>query len=102
MSAKPTGGAAFPSAKGFSAGSSGYGANTNYKFTDRDQGMSLRDYFAAKAMQGMVASIDSQENLDRLRSWSKSQGMSLSEFIARDSYKQADAMIAVREEEVRS
>lgn len=71
-----------------------------YKAVDSNQGIALRDHFAARVMQGMIASIDSQESLDRLRSWSSSQGMPLSEFTARDSYKQADAMISARDKEV--
>jgi hypothetical protein len=59
-------------------------------------GMSLRDYLAAKAMQGIVSSIDSEENYERLRGHAKAQGLTLSQWIARDSYKQADAMLAVR------
>lgn len=47
---------------------------------DRDQGMDLRDYFAAKAMQGML-----------------SYGMSYSDSIAQSSYEFADAMMKARE-----
>jgi hypothetical protein len=60
-------------------------------------GMSLRDYFAAKAMQGIVASIDSEENYQRLRGIAFDEGLSVSEWIARDAYKQADAMLKARE-----
>lgn len=56
----------------------------------------LRDKFAMAAMQGMVLTIDSQQELDRLRSWANQNGMTLSEFIAADSYKQADAMMKER------
>ena len=41
-------------------------------------GMTLRDYFAAKAMQGMMDSVCSDE------------------YIARAAYKMADAMLAAR------
>lgn len=49
-------------------------------------GMSLRDYFAAKAMQGMLANanIDKNEVRDRAA-------------IATYSYHYADAMLAARE-----
>ena len=45
-------------------------------------GMSLRDYFAAKAMQGLCACPDCVNFKS----------------IASDSYKQADAMLKAREE----
>ena len=54
------------------------------------RGMSLRDYFAAKAMQGMAANPDdSHENYD----------LSYDDYvkeIARCSYKMADAMLEQR------
>lgn len=61
-------------------------------------GMSLRDYFAAAAMQGMIASTDTQpdggerENID----W-KMRERWLSRLV-RDCYKIADAMLKEREE----
>ena len=47
------------------------------------QGMTLRDYFAAKAMQGICANSD-------LGGWSPS-------IIAREAYAVADAMMKARE-----
>ena len=65
---------------------------------DRDYaGMALRDYFAAKAMQGIVSSIDGEDNYRRLRGHAAAAGLSVSEWIARDAYKQADAMLKARE-----
>ena len=49
-----------------------------------DTGMSLRDYFAAKAMQGIHANVECNE-----RTFTE---------IAEISYKQADAMLKAREE----
>ena len=63
MSKTDTGGPAFPSPY------------------DDDEGMTLRDYFAAKAMQGLLASTTS------------SNGM----VIAKDAYLLADAMLKARE-----
>lgn len=60
-------------------------------------GMTLRDYFAAKAMQGIVSSIDGEANYQRLRGHATDAGLSVSEWIARDAYKQADAMLKARE-----
>ena len=50
-----------------------------------NKGMSLRDYFAAKAMQGMLAGLlaDGQD-----LKWDQ---------VAIDSYRQADAMLKARE-----
>lgn len=59
-------------------------------------GMELRDYFAARAMAGIVSSIDSEENYRRLRTHANEEGMSVSQWIARDAYKQADAMMKER------
>lgn len=61
-------------------------------------GMTLRDYFAAKAMQGIVGSIDSEEGYTRLVEVAHVNGCQrVSEWIAKDAYKQADAMLAERE-----
>lgn len=67
------------------------------KLTMTHRGASLRDYFAAAAMQGIVSSIDSEPNYQRLRGHAAALGLSVSQWIARDAYKQADAMIAARE-----
>lgn len=48
-------------------------------------GISVRDYFAAKAMAGVVASPDYVEE-----EW-------FQEYIARQAYQMADAMFAARE-----
>ena len=50
---------------------------------DKD-GMTLRDYFAAKAMQGMVNYGPWSDNQDRMQ-------------IAESAYKMADAMLEARE-----
>jgi hypothetical protein len=47
-----------------------------------DHGMSLRDYFAAKAMQGLHASYTT--------------GMPAFDYVAQKAYLQADAMLAER------
>lgn len=51
------------------------------------EGMTLRDYFAAKAMQGMTTDIRQVSRLD---------GQSYATAIASMSYALADAMIAAR------
>ena len=60
-------------------------------------GMALRDYFAAKAMQGIVSSIDGEGSYQRLRGHAADVGLSVSEWIAHDAYKQADAMLKERD-----
>jgi hypothetical protein len=57
-----------------------------------DKGMTLRDYFAAKAMQGMFANPDdSHENYDLdYDSYTKE--------ISRCAYVMADAMLKAREQ----
>jgi len=66
-----TGGPAFPAAHLDTA-------TLTYKYVE---GMTMRDYFAAKAMQGLLAS-----NLDQSR-----------DAFALKSYEMADAMLEVRQ-----
>ncbi len=47
-----------------------------------EQGMTLRDYFAAKAMQGLASRLDNDQAYDGYAAW---------------SYAMADAMLAARE-----
>lgn len=72
MSTPNDGGSAFP----------GYGYNPVAGQMVVIGGMTLRDYFAAKAMQGLVASSDDDMTPSS---------------IARASYIMADAMLAARE-----
>lgn len=60
-------------------------------------GMDLRDWFAGRAMQGIVGSIDGEDNYERLRMHAAADCLSVSQWIARDAYKQADAMLAARD-----
>ena len=73
MMSKNDGGAAFPNTPTDRSG----------QIAEHECGMSLRDYFAAKAMQGYIASVgydgDSESN------------------IAFNAYKQADAMLKERD-----
>ena len=55
----------------------------------RTNGMTLRDYFAAKAMQGIIsASGDNNGHVDYHEDW-----------VAKNAYKMADAMLKAREAE---
>jgi len=67
-----TGGPAFP------------GLHPSKECHYQDSGMTLRDYFAAKAMQGLLATGKSDY---------------LDEHVALDAYNLADAMLKQREEE---
>lgn len=71
MNNKPTGGPAFAVAE-----------LANVKW----EGMTLRDYFAAKAMQGIIASEKPGD-----------EEFATPEMYARDAYKYADAMLKARE-----
>jgi len=64
---KETGGPAFPA--------------MHFDLAENEHGMTLRDYFAAKAMQGLIA-----------------EGATGYEDIAFFAYKYADAMLKAREE----
>lgn len=74
MTTKTDGGPAFPV----------WELNGSGKAEMTDFGMSLRDYFAAKALQGICASNPSEEWTD--------------ERIADDAYRLADAMLKARDE----
>ena len=54
-------------------------------------GMSLRDYFAAKAMQGLISCPDWRENVG------EEEGIDASDCTARAAYMMADAMLKARE-----
>lgn len=73
MNTKLTGGPAFPQPDYMTDGSTQ---------TQGDTGMTLRDYFAAKAMQGLIEGADGNLQLDRG---------------AYAAYAYADAMLKARE-----
>ena len=81
MSNTNTGGPAFPVADPFAVKC----PPTDAEALRLQQGMTLRDYFAAKAMQGICAS---ENHLDRIGSFSNAADM---------SYELADAMLRARE-----
>lgn len=55
--------------------------------------VSKRDYFATKTMQAMIASIDSESTYQRLKHLANGKGLTVSQWIAKEAYKQADAMM---------
>jgi hypothetical protein len=78
MSTKDDGGHVFPQSKVWNA------ARAEYEETDQHPGMTLRDYFAAKAMQALL-----YESI-------KIEGDATTHRIARDGYRLADAMLIAR------
>lgn len=61
-------------------------------------GLTKRELFAAMVMQGIVSSIHSEWEYQRIRSLAQASGLStVSEWIARDACKQADALLAALE-----
>jgi hypothetical protein len=87
MSAADTGGSAFPTENEHQTSAS----------TFHFEGMTLRDYFAAKCCAAMVSTIRNDEDFDRLRLIADGHDLDhVSQFFAQESYKQADAMIAER------
>lgn len=75
---KKDGGAAFPNPCG----------QNLHHYNDSQKGMTLRDYFAAKALQGMHASLANSSD------WPTVEGLNEMAIIA---YDQADAMLAARD-----
>ena len=77
MNGKDKGGPAFPLAD----------SNAEYERTDREHcnGMTLHDYFAAKAMQSIISRMDSAQ-----------YNYTGAETVASDAYAFADAMITAR------
>lgn len=69
---KDTGGPAFPTTKPLDS------------WGDPNQGMSLRDYFAAKAMQACLRNAKPEDTDEPLITW------------AQDAYDMADAMLKAR------
>lgn len=59
----------------------------NYDSKYSGPGMTLRDYFAAKAMQGILANPGQLDNVTD----------SATEWVAKDAYRVADAMLKARE-----
>ena len=76
---KKTGGAAFPH------GVTVVGKSVN----DASQGMALRDYFAAAALQGLLANSYAAERMEVL----PMSGDEVGKFIVKSAYAYADCML---------
>ena len=68
------------------------------KIIGGSNGMTLRDYFAAKAMQGAITGLASNKEMAMLaqHAWKKA-GKTDYEYITNQAYKYADAMMKARE-----
>ena len=86
-----TGGQAFPGGESYESVDPA-GNSTRHSKAPYFKGMTIRDYFAAKAMQGFYASLIAEPESDPDY---------FHENVAKAAYKQADAMLAEREKEVK-
>jgi len=59
-------------------------------------GMSLRDAFALAALQGQIASMNNELNVEAVLSKAQALGESVKQRIANAAYECADAMLAAR------
>lgn len=88
---KNTGGPAFPMADpfAFSPANEGYAKRLA-------EGMSMRDYFAAKALHGILASFASYDARELMVQNAIEEKRSAKEQVAFAAYEYADAMLAER------
>lgn len=67
---------------------------------DQAPGMSLRDYFAASALQAAIIALSNFEpGLEQTRAEARQRGVTLDELLATQAYITADAMLAARQEQ---
>lgn len=59
-----------------------------------NEGMDLRDYFAAKAMQGVLSDMESRISI---KEYAEANGRSFAKEVSVQSYDLADAMMEARE-----
>lgn len=85
-----TGGAAFPS-PGVVLHS-----GTREQQQGAYEGMSLRDYFAAKTMQGLLSVLANPAGAEAVLCRATQLGVDVETLLSSDSYKVADAMLAER------
>lgn len=71
---------------------------SGYPCAEHAPGMALRDYFAAAALQGEIASTAGPESAEATAYAAAQSGLSVETQIARNCYAMADAMLAARKE----
>lgn len=74
-----------------------YNGHNNSKKTVIDQGMTLRDYMAAKVLQGMLAAKGWHPDFMFLADFNFDAGQRAADAVAVAAYKYADAMLKARE-----
>ena len=62
-------------------------------YFDSESGLTKREYFASQNVAAMVSTIQDEEGYKRLHFLAKESDMTVSEWIASESVKQADALI---------
>ena len=92
-----TGGPAFPSLEIYESWDSDKGKYAVQ--SDTATGMTLRDYFAAKAMHGEIVSSTDSDSLHELCLAALKANQTVVERIAFNAYRMADAMLKERERE---
>lgn len=91
------GGPAFPMTEYHGKGMSLDQASKLYEYSGPYYGMSLRDYFAAKAMQvEFETACRSRANARALGEAAAANGMTIEQRVAFNAYAVADAMLAER------
>ena len=96
------GGAAFPGSVAISATNDGCTLDASSR-TFKCEGMSLRDYFAGQALQGMLANSDwygkIMDTIDRMNTDETPAHLTMHhDMVASQAYEQADAMLTARRE----
>src|SRR5262245_2874533 len=89
MSEIKDGGPAFPSGLQFVEEGRGIAGNQIGRFLPSTGGMSLRDYFAAKAMQGLIGDAILERHIDG----GPAKGMTEMGLMVKRAYQVADAML---------
>ena len=92
MTEKNDGGPAFPQAHGTRKQYQPTGIITGEILIQGNPGMSLRDYFAAKAMQGLISACNSEGI------WTGCGDKKMNDNMAIIAYMVADAMLKAKEE----
>jgi hypothetical protein len=64
----------------------------HFDMAEGEHGLTMRDYFAAKAMQGLISCPDWRENAG------EDVGMDASDYTAGAAYMMADAMLKARDQ----
>lgn len=59
-------------------------------------GMTLRDYFAAQALQGMLSALGRNEMWQGINQTASTNGVNVTKHLATLAYEHADAMLAAR------